>query len=88
MNPKEKSNALPETQFLTELKDGACGVITCNTDRKSAEMGLFPGAVVTMFRNRKNERSLVVGAGEARFLISRTIARQIAISPSGLDSQQ
>lgn len=88
MNPQKKANALPDTQFLAELKDGARGVIASNADRKSAEMGLFPGAVVTMFRNRKQERSLVIGAGDARFLISRAIARQIVISSSNVRGQQ
>ncbi|MDD3544485.1 MAG: FeoA family protein [Kiritimatiellae bacterium] len=88
MNPQKKPSALTDAQFLAELKDGARGVIASNPDRKSAEMGLFPGAVVTMFRNRKNERSLVIGAGDARFLISRTIARQILVSPSNFRVQQ
>jgi len=30
-----------------------------------------------MFRNRKHERSLVIGAGEARFLVSRAIAKKV-----------
>jgi Fe2+ transport system protein FeoA len=40
-------------------------------------MGLFPGVRVRMFRNRKHERSLVIGAGEARFLVSRAIAKKV-----------
>lgn len=71
----------PETQTrcLTDLKDGEHGLIRANGDRKSAEMGLFPGARVVMFRNRKNEQSLVIGAGDARFLVSRVIAKKVAI---------
>lgn len=82
MNPHKTKDASPGAHHLEELKDGARGVIVSNADRKSTEMGLFPGAVVAMFRNRKNERSLVIGADEARFLISRAIARQIMISPA------
>ena len=64
---------------LVDLRDGEAGVIRLNTDRKSTEMGLFPGARVAMFRNRKSERSVVIAAGEARFLVSRTIAQKIEI---------
>jgi Fe2+ transport system protein FeoA len=64
---------------LLELKDGESGVIRANGDRKSTEMGLFPGARVVMFRNRTSERSLVIGAGDARFLVSRAIAQNVAV---------
>lgn len=64
---------------LLELKDGESGVIRTNGDRKSTEMGLFPGARVVMFRNRTSERSLVIGAGDARFLVSRAIAQNVAV---------
>jgi len=62
-----------------DLKDGESGIIRVNHDRKSAEMGLFPGARVQMFRNRQHERSLVVSAGEARFLVSRAIAKKVEL---------
>ncbi len=62
------------------MKDGDSSVIVRNGDRKSAEMGLFSGTQVTMFRNRKSERSLVIGADEARFLITRAIANQIEVA--------
>jgi len=32
-----------------------------------------------MFRNRKSERSLVIGAGDARFLVSHVIAQKVEI---------
>ena len=62
---------------LLDLKDGEEGVIRKNSDRKSTEMGLFPGARVAMFRNRKSERSMVIAAGDARFLVSRAIALHV-----------
>jgi Fe2+ transport system protein FeoA len=71
---------VPSTgRSLMELKDGEDGIIRANHDRKSAEMGLFPGVRVRMFRNRKHERSLVIGAGEARFLVSRAIAKKVEL---------
>jgi len=32
-----------------------------------------------MFRNRKGEQSLVIGAGDARFLVSRAIAKKVEV---------
>jgi len=68
-----------ECRRLIDLKDGESGMIRKNGDRKSTEMGLFPGARVVMFRNRKAEMSVVIGAGDARFLVSRAIARQVLV---------
>jgi Fe2+ transport system protein FeoA len=79
MNTNEQGAAGGRAQSLLDLKDGEAGVIRKNTDRKSTEMGLFPGAQVVMFRNRKTERSVVIAAGDARFLVSRTIAQNVEI---------
>lgn len=68
-----------QARCLLDLKDGQAGVILNNRDRKSAEMGLFPGARVVMFRNRKSEGSVVIAAGDARFLISRAIAQKVEV---------
>ena len=64
---------------LADLTDNEDGIIEQNTDRKAMEMGLFPGATVTVFRNRKSEKSLVIGVGDSRFLISRAIAAEIEV---------
>ncbi len=79
MSAKDPETMQPDTRCLVDLNDGEAGIIRSNGDRKSTEMGLFPGARVSMFRNRKSERSLVIGAGDARFLISRTIAQKVEI---------
>jgi len=79
MNGQETGRAAGAGRNLMGLGDGETGVIRVNPDRKSAEMGLFPGACVRMFRNRRNERSLVIAAGDARFLVSRVIAKNIEI---------
>ena len=78
-HPDDLHPALSTGRSLMDLKDGESGTIRVNHDRKSAEMGLFPGARVQMFRNRKHERSLVIGAGEARFLVSRAIAKKVEL---------
>ena len=79
MNESEPGVPKPHGRGLMDLKDGEEGIIRANGDRKSTEMGLFPGARVVMFRNRKSERSMVIGAGDARFLVSRVIAQKVEI---------
>lgn len=79
MSTGAQSAAGGQARSLLDLQDGDEGVIRSNSDRKSTEMGLFPGARVAMFRNRKSERSVVIGAGDARFLVSRAIAQKVEI---------
>lgn len=79
MNVPHESGTTPAFRSLLDLRDGESAVIHKNSDRKSTEMGLFPGARVEMFRNRKAERSVVIAAGDARFLISRAIAQKVEI---------
>ncbi len=79
MNVSEQGAPNRHARFLLDLKDGEMGIIRANGDRKSTEMGLYSGARVVMFRNRKSERSLVIGAGDARFLVSRSIAQKVEI---------
>lgn len=79
MSEQSQSTEARQPRCLMDLKDGEEAVIRVNGDRKSTEMGLFPGARVMMFRNRKAERSLVIGAGDARFLVSRVIAKKVEI---------
>lgn len=74
------SENVPGVRCLADLKDGEQGMIRTNGDRKATEMGLFQGAQVVMFRNRAAEKSVVIGAGDARFLVSRVIARKIEIA--------
>ena len=79
MSADHASDTPVQMRRLIDLKDGESGFILSNSDRKSTEMGLFPGVRVEMFRNRKSEQSVVIGAGDARFLVSRLIARQVEI---------
>ena len=79
MSVDESKEPVAQTRCLMDLKDGESGIIRMNRDRKSTEMGLFPGSRVVMFRNRKSEQSLVIGAGDARYLISRAIAQKVEI---------
>jgi Fe2+ transport system protein FeoA len=79
MNADEQTAQADQARCLVDLKDGEQAVIRVNGDRKSTEMGLFPGVRVVMFRNRTSEKALVIGAGDARFLVSRVIAKKVEL---------
>lgn len=79
MSAKQPPQPAPALRCLMDLKDGETGIIRVNPDRKSTEMGLYPGVGVRMFRNRLHERSLVIGACDARFLVSSVIAKKIEV---------
>lgn len=69
-------------RLVAEMGDGEECLIRANPDRKSREMGLFPGAHVHMLRNRPRAHALVLACGEMRVAISRAIAARIEVEPT------
>ncbi|MBM4143983.1 MAG: ferrous iron transport protein A [Lentisphaerae bacterium] len=68
------------------LADCAAGVICAvvsNPDRKTVEMGLCRGALLHVFRNSSPDSGLVVGVGDARYVIARSTAAAIRVRPPG-----
>lgn len=86
MSVSEAQKTQPPVHCLADLKDGEQGMIRTNNDLKATEMGLFPGVHVVMFRNRKSEQSVVIGAGDARFFVSRAIAKKVEVEVTGSTS--
>ncbi len=64
---------------LSDFAQGAAVVIISNSDRKTLEMGLFSGALVTVIKNRPSDANLVVAAGESRYIISKEAAVKIQV---------
>ena len=54
-------------------------IITCNPDRKTMEMGVYVGGVVTVQKNDPAEPNIVIGVGDSRYIIPRTLASRILI---------
>ena len=54
-------------------------VVLSNSDRKTLEMGLFSGALVHVIKNRADDASMVVAAGESRYIISKEAAAKIQV---------
>ena len=64
---------------LSDFAQGADVVVVSNGDRKTLEMGLFSGALVHVMKNRPSDTSMVVAAGESRYIISKEAAAKIQV---------
>ncbi len=64
---------------LSDFAEGADVVVLSNSDRKTLEMGLFSGALVHVIKNRADDASMVVAAGESRYIISKEAAAKIQV---------
>jgi len=54
-------------------------IIISNPDRKTMEMGVYVGGVVTVQKNDRSEPNIVIGVGDARYIIPRVLATRILI---------
>jgi len=54
-------------------------IVMCNPDRKTVEMGIFSGGVITVHKNDPTDSNLIVAVGESRYIIPRDLARRILI---------
>lgn len=64
---------------LSDFAQGANVVVVANKDRKTLEMGLFTGALVTVLQNRPRDANMVVAAGESRYIIDKEAAHKIQV---------
>lgn len=64
---------------LSDFAQGAHVVVISNSDRKTLEMGLFTGALVTVIKNRPADANMVVAAGESRYIIAKEAAVKIQV---------
>ena len=64
---------------LSDFAQGANIVVVSNSDRKTLEMGLFSGALVSVIKNRPNDANMVVATGESRYIIAKEAAVKIQV---------
>lgn len=64
---------------LADLETGREGIITCNSDIKTIERGLYSGKRVSSFRNNPDEPNLVIAVGDSRYVLDRRVSRQIMV---------
>lgn len=54
-------------------------VIMSNPDRKTVEMGIFPGGIITVHKNDLSDSNLIVTVGNTRYILPRELAGKILI---------
>ena len=64
---------------LSDFAQGATVAVVSNSDRKTLEMGIFRGALVTVIKNQPHAANMVVAAGESRYIIAKEAARKIQV---------
>jgi Fe2+ transport system protein FeoA len=64
---------------LLSAKLGKKYVIMCNPDKKTMEMGLYVGGLISVQKNVASDPNIVVGVGESRYIIPRELAEKILI---------
>ena len=64
---------------LSAAEVGERHCIVLNPDKKTVEMGIFNGSVITVHKNESTDQNIVVGVGNSRYIIPKTIAEQIII---------
>ena len=74
-NVSEKNTApLSEGKIDTEYK------VISNPKLKYIEMGLYHDSIVRIIKNNDCDRNLVIAVGDARYIISKNIAKTIMVS--------
>lgn len=53
--------------------------VVCNPDRKTMEMGIYNGSAITVQKNEQTDPNIVVGVGESRYILPKTLAQTIII---------
>ena len=47
--------------------------------KKTLEMGIYNGSIITVYKNESTDQNIVVGVGNSRYIIPKTIAEEIII---------
>ena len=64
---------------LSSAAIGSKHCVVMNPDKKTVEMGIFNGSVITVHKNEQSDQNIVVGVGNSRYIIPKEIAETIII---------
>ncbi|MCD4829466.1 MAG: ferrous iron transport protein A [Candidatus Cloacimonetes bacterium] len=64
---------------LSDCPEKARVRVVSNPDRQTLELGIYPGSLVKVFKNHLGDPNLVVGIGDSRFILDRSLARNIKV---------
>ncbi len=68
-----------EYASLNQAELGKKYKIICNPDRKTIEMGIFAGGLISVQKDDPNDQNIVVAVGNSRYIIPRELAERILI---------
>jgi len=64
---------------LSDAEIGCRYSVILNPDKKTIEMGIFNGSIITVHKNESIDQNIVVGVGNSRYIIPKIIADKIVI---------
>ena len=64
---------------LNDAKINQKYIVRFNPDKKTIEMGIYAGSIISVQKNEFDDPNIIVAIGESRFIIPREIADQILI---------
>jgi len=77
--PKQRCRRRGYRFPLSEAEVGRRYSIILNPDKKTIEMGIFNGSIITVHKNEFSDQNIVVGVGNSRYIIPKTIAEKIIV---------
>ena len=67
--PVNLNGAIPGNQYIVKF----------NPDKKTIEMGIYAGSIISVHKNELDDPNIIVAVGETRYIIPRKTAEQILI---------
>lgn len=58
---------------------GSKYIVKFNPDKKTIEMGIYSGSIISVQKNDLDDPNIIVAVGESRYIIPRKTAEQILI---------
>ena len=72
-------NSAKSKLTLSDAPENKKVQILANSDLKTMEMGIYPGAIITLLQNNPSNPSIIVKVHDQKFVVPKTIAKQIFI---------
>ena len=67
--PVNLNGAIPSNKYIVKF----------NPDKKTIEMGIYAGSIISVQKNELDDPNIIVAVGESRYIIPRKTAEQILI---------
>ncbi|MCK4654308.1 MAG: ferrous iron transport protein A [Candidatus Cloacimonetes bacterium] len=67
--PVNLNGAIPGNKYIVKF----------NPDKKTIEMGIYAGSIISVQKNEFDDPNIIVAVGESRYIIPRKTAEQILI---------